>query len=220
MNNMRFICFVGIDGSGKTTLINNLKKSLAESGIKFRYGHLYHRPILLGPIKLFAQKIFLHGKHQFDGDYSTYRKEKLYSSQKFPLLSTIYSEIWLLDYSLQVFFLSVLPNFFFRPTIFIADRYIYDTLLNIRTSLHWNDKATFGRIQRWFRTFRFPDKTFWIDIDPEIAFHRKNDIPSLEYLIERRQFYSALSSEYNFIRLNGNLLPEELLRDTLKYLTD
>jgi dTMP kinase len=53
------------------------------------------------------------------------------------------------------------------------------------------------------KIFPLPVKTFWVNLPAEIAFKRKNDIPSIEYLIERQQIYSSICKDYGFIEVDG-----------------
>ena len=53
----------------------------------------------------------------------------------------------------------------------------------------------------------------------EIAFNRKNDIQSIDYLTERRERYLQFSQRYGFYRIDGDNSPEKILEQALNYLT-
>ncbi|HUU41342.1 MAG TPA: hypothetical protein VMW42_10390, partial [Desulfatiglandales bacterium] len=55
------------------------------------------------------------------------------------------------------------------------------------------------------------DLVFLIDLPEEIAFTRKNDIQSVEYLRERRHIYIEMADRYGFIKLDGQAKPETIL---------
>ena len=65
-------------------------------------------------------------------------------------------------------------------------------------------------IYRWLRIFPQPDLTFLLDLDENIAFSRKNDVSSIEYLKERRGLYLDLASRFGFTILDGNKPTAEL----------
>ena len=200
----KFICLVGIDGSGKSTLAENVIANLRQEGLLVHYGHIYHQPLLLLPLKWIARKIFLKGKEQFDGNYKNYRTLKLESSKKHSSLSKLYGAVWLIDYSLQALWGATFPMLFEQPEYFIADRYIYDAVVNLSLSLGISEQKSKELITLWGKIFPMPSKVFWVDLPEELAFSRKDDIPSLEYLQERRQLYRKFSKEFSFINLDGS----------------
>jgi len=69
------------------------------------------------------------------------------------------------------------------------------------------------------KIFPKPDFVFMIDLPEEVAFNRKNDIQSVEYLKERRQLYLEMSDKYGFIKINGQDTPQDILAQVLLSLT-
>ena len=74
-------------------------------------------------------------------------------------------------------------------------------------------------ISNFYKIAPKPDKIIFIDLPEYIAFSRKEDIQSIEYLKERRERYIYLSKKYNFLTVNGNKNPEKLLEDTFNLLS-
>ena len=95
-----FICFTGIDGSGKTTLSRGLVNALNERGIKYQYVYARWTPFILRPLILIGRFIFLRGKDMFQ-NYSEYSTAKRKAIKSHTLLSRIQQQILWLDYSLQ-----------------------------------------------------------------------------------------------------------------------
>jgi hypothetical protein len=49
-----------------------------------------------------------------------------------------------------------------------------------------------------------------MDIDPEVAFRRKPDLPGLEDYVERLRLYRELSSSWGVIIVNARVSPEKI----------
>jgi dTMP kinase len=211
----RLICIVGIDGSGKSTLAGNLQQELRRQGMRVGYAHSFHNPFLLKPAKWIARGIFMRRVNQF-GDYSAYRAQKSQASSHHPVASQWYGRLWLFDYSVQAFFGVSLQTLW--TEVLLLDRYIYDTVINISSSLGWSEAYSLALISKWLKIYPRPEKVFLIDIPETVAFSRKNDIPSVEYLRERRHRYLALAKEYGFVILDGEQSQEALLSAVKKSL--
>lgn len=54
-----FICIIGIDGSGKTTLAKEISESYSKKGILLSYVYNRYLPLLMKPIILFGKKTVL-----------------------------------------------------------------------------------------------------------------------------------------------------------------
>jgi thymidylate kinase len=204
------VCLIGIDGSGKSTLARGVGDKLMKEGMTVRLIHMYHEPILLKPAKLIAQALFLRGARAHK-NYTRYSQQKKDASQHYPWLSALYRQLWLLDYDFQVFFLLTLPGWFSPSNYFILDRYIFDTLLNISISLGWSEAKAMAATHKWLRQHPKPTPLFIIDLPEEIAMQRKTDVPSIEYLKERRRRYLNISKEFGAVLLDGQTSPEKLV---------
>lgn len=119
-----------------------------------------------------------------------------------------------IDYYLQVLFKIVIP--IVRNEVVVCDRYIYDIMINVAINYKWSSVSLAQRFQRFpLRIFPKPDKIFLIDVSEEIAFKRKNDISSVNYLIDRRNLYKYLSPEIGMVMINGNDTIENVHREIL-----
>lgn len=200
-----FICFVGIDGSGKTTLTKNIVGDMHNAGIDFLYRYCRYEPLLLKPFILLARRTILSNENVYQ-DYKkdSNTKKSLFSNL---LFSRIYEKLVLLDYSVQIIFQIMFPLYSGRNIV--CDRYIYDTILtDLSVDLNYSNRKTIDLLDFCFKIFPRPDITFLIDISEIIAFQRKNDVPSLDYLIDRRKKYLSVIHDLDFYVLNGEKNPD------------
>ena len=202
------ICFTGMDGTGKTTLSKNLVKSLKERGFECKYVYARLTPIISKPFMWIGRLIFLHGKNMFE-NYSDYSNTKRMAIERNSFLSRSYQQILLFDYFFQVFF-KVKISLIFNKNI-VCDRYVYDTVItDLSVDMNYSKDKVIGMLDNLLRFFPEPDTTFLIDIPEEIAYQRKNDTPSIEYLRERRDTYLNVGNKYKMVILDGTKKLEEL----------
>lgn len=202
-----FICFTGIDGSGKTTLAKGLVESLNKKGIRCQYVSAKLDPFILKPFIWVGRLIFLRGKSMFN-NYSDYSGTKKETIRNHPLLSGIYQQISLFDYSLQTLLKIRLPLFLGKNVV--CDRYIHDVVVNLAVELDYPDGKLRIILNKCLQMYPKPDLIFLADVPEEIAYQRKDDVPSLEYLKERRQIYLDIQRECNMINIDGCKTTAEL----------
>ena len=202
------ICFTGIDGAGKTTLSKELVESLNKEGVKCKYVYARLSPRILKPFILIGDLIFLRRK-DISGNYFEYSNTKRKAIEKHSFLSRVYQQILLLDYVLQIFFKVKLPLTFGKNIV--CDRYVYDTVItDLSVDMAYSKDRIIDLINNILRFFPKPDIAFLIDVPEEIAYQRKNDTPSIEYLKEKRERYLDVGKGYRMKILDGSKSLEEL----------
>ncbi len=95
----------------------------------------------------------------------------------------------------------------------ICDRYIYDMLADMAINLDRSGDSMLALARHpLIRLFPIPDKVFFIDVPPDIAFARKSDpnVMGRQYLADRASIYSYLSDELGFTRVDGTKSIEEI----------
>jgi thymidylate kinase len=102
--------------------------------------------------------------------------------------------------------------------VLVVDRYVYDVI----QGLHGQD-TTSRRIVAWLtKLFPQPTVVFYIKVPPELAYARKDDIPSLEFLWrseeEKQELLKDLPAN-RVIVLDGTRTVQELTQDALKITT-
>ena len=90
----------------------------------------------------------------------------------------------------------------------IFDRYVLDSVVYLRH--RWGHGRAFPLQSALVRLLtRRPDRAFFLDVAPEVAYARKRDFP-LQNLRERAALYSALHARLGWVRLDGERAPEDL----------
>lgn len=195
------MCFTGIDGTGKTSLSKEIAKEMNERGFKCRYVYARLNPILLRPFIKLGDLLFLRQKNIFK-NYHDYSKTKEKAITNHATLSSIYLYILLADYFLQLFFKVKIPLLLGENVV--CDRYVYDTIItDLSPFFNYSNTDLRNLLANIGSIFPKPDKIFLIDIDEGIAFRRKSDVPSIDYLIERRKLYLEFSQYCKMTVLDG-----------------
>ena len=213
-----FICFTGIDGTGKTTLSKELVELLNKKGVKCKYVYAGLITHILKPFMLIGRLIFLRGKNiEYYSEYSNTKRKAI---EKRPFLSWIYQKILLFDYFLQIFWKIKIPLRLGKNIV--CDRYVYDTVINNIPRSDNSINNIRWLLKKCFRIAPKPDIAFLIDVSEEIAYQRKDDVPSIEYLKERRNIYLDIGEEYDMRILDGckdlRELKEQVRKEVFEYI--
>lgn len=202
----KFICLIGIDGSGKTTLIRETIKRLNKKGIQLRYVWGSYELCLLKPIIVWGKRLFLGNKNP-KKDYKSY----IFSINKVgenKFLSICYQTAVIIEYVFQIFFKIALP-LIMRQNV-ISDRYIYDAVINMKVNLCLKEQTMYRIIAFLSKIVPIPDLIIFVDVPEEIAFSRKTDTPSIDYLKIRKDLFKKIAECHGAILLDGTKPIEEL----------
>ena len=203
MNNF-LICFTGIDGSGKTTQAKALAATLSENGVNSKYVWNMFQPFITKPFIVIARALLFRGKTEHYREYSN-AKGKIFKNS---LVATVYKFLLLFDYFLQMLLDVKIPLMLGKCVV--CDRYIYDTMVNLAVELNRPVEAMNSALQKILHLAPRPDLTFLIDVPEEIAYQRKDNIPSIDFLVDRRQIYLNLGRRYGMVLLDGSKSIAEL----------
>jgi len=201
----------GIDGTGKTSIASWIVKSQTELG---------RRPIIVkcgANIRFFTLPFYLLGKwlKLMPNNLSrkrvhTARYPHIHQSNS---LSKMFCLAVLADTIIVDLVRVRIPTHLGRTVI--SDRHVLDVLveLMIATGDPETHKSCIGR---QLLKLMQNENVFLIDILEDIAYRRKDDVPSLDYLRSRRQYYLKLSQDICFIKvINGDRPVEEIVKEIM-----
>ena len=204
-----------MDGTGKTTLARSLVEALQRRGISAVYVYGRVHPLGSRLVMAAGRKVFLRHNDPWQ-DYPGYAEAKRKPAAN-RLLRTVYVTAILADFCSQL--LLKLARYAGRPRIVVVDRYVYDTVINdLAVHLSLSRQDVDEGIERLFQVLPRPAVTFFIDVDEATAFSRKDDVPDIEYLRERRPFYQALGGRPEVVTMDGEGSQQELAAEALTYL--
>lgn len=209
----KFICFIGMDGSGKTTLAQKTTERLCQQGMDFHYKYGQMKPFLTRPL-LNLGRWWLSRKKIWDKNYSDFTNAKQSGFQKLPIAYTLYTVLIFLDVFPQLFFRISIPRLLGQGII--SDRYIYDTLINLSLNKRGSIDEICDQLSRYFHFLPIPDRLFIVDVPEKVAFTRKKDIPDIAYLSFRRKMFIELGQKQGGIVINGTHPIDQLIKEVLE----
>jgi len=205
----QLICFIGIDGAGKTTLAKRMDSAFKDQGLDSQYVYGRVTPFIsrlfmgLGRILLLKRK-----KEDIFSDYNAYTTQKQ-KILKNGYLSKIYTWSLLTDQVIQAN-MRLRFKLLSGKTLF-CDRYVFDTVItDIVPNLQISPEDAMSLISQLLNIMPKPDLIFLIDLPSEIAYSRKNDVPHISYLSERRELYCLLREKLDtkIVVLDGSNTPD------------
>ncbi|MFH1220465.1 MAG: hypothetical protein V1694_08425 [Candidatus Eisenbacteria bacterium] len=233
----KLIVLMGLDGSGKSTQAQILANWLREQSIVTEVVWMRGESYLTLPLLKIAKALLRAPKGTKRGGavgeaapaggvagaeaaggragddavrdhYTKYVRSKR-SLFKNRLVRAIWRNLVLFD-----FFITFKVAFAKLPKdarVVILDRYVYDSLIDIDSGFG-SGGAEVRRLlrSRLIRFFPRPDKVVLIEIAPDIAMRRKDDIPSMEYLEERHGLYRMIAGEVKGTIVDGSRSIDEV----------
>ena len=213
---MTIIYILGTDGAGKSTIAKKIVSG-GISGLKLSYLYCQVRPFLIWPIRRMVRYFYIKKVDEFE-NYKVFNKKKLTVSRRKGKLSTLYSCVWYLDFLIQA-----LPKVLYakmKGGVILIDRYYLDMVVN-QGVLKGNSKEEMLREARWIERLLPAAKIhIFLDVSEDVAFKRKSDIQSTEYLAERKERYLNLSGYYNFKFVNANLEIDEVYKNVCSLISE
>jgi thymidylate kinase len=197
------VCFSGIDGAGKSTLAKGLVDVMRQRGIETSYlWGGFARFMLFRPFVALAKALV------FDEERDMEQVELKGKVLKNSFLSKVYHYLMLSDYVFQAFVRIGLPLVKGRSVI--CDRYIYDLVASMGIALDYPASRTLALLNRCLAFLPKPDFVFLVDLPEALAYQRKDDIISLDFLSVRRKIYLQMAQLHRMTTLDGSSDPREV----------
>jgi len=224
----KIVVFLGMDGSGKSTLSKYLYEELKKRG--YNVTHKWWLECENSILRKVFRKLWKREDSK-DG-YSSNSKLNKSNFLIFKIFRILWPKVVLLDYLRFGIFKASFPKMLKAYDIMIFDRYFYDVIFSIAKEF---DFAAYKQAI-WFRIYRKflpePDIIFFIDVSPEVAYMRKKEeICSIENARTIWKTYQELyltitkmTSAKKIIKINNihdiNIIKKEILKKTLKLLEE
>lgn len=175
------ITFSGVDGAGKTTIMNNTEQLLKEK-YKSKVVRLRHRPQILPILSSYK-----YGKEEAEKRAAETLPRT--GGNKSGIGSLVRFIYYYLDYLLGQFVIYF--KYTMRGYTILYDRYYFDFIVDFRRSnININPK-----IPKFLYNFVFkPDINIFLYASPEVILKRKQELPSDE-IVSLTKNYKALFSE-------------------------
>jgi thymidylate kinase len=169
------IYFMGMDGSGKSTLSSYLHDELENKRYDVRRVWWLERENSLQ--RKLLRKIGGSNLLRFDvrpdqAGISSLREQR-------PLITKIFTAVYprlvLIDYAIFGLWRVWVPKKTAKERILIFDRYIYDVIFSLCQEFGYPPVKRVSLFRRYARLLPVPDKIFFIEVSPDIAFSRKKE---------------------------------------------
>ena len=206
------ICFMGLDGSGKSTSIDYAYEQLQQEGVKVKIVRAAYVAVFTrGFIKL-GKKILMKEHNDEYTDYKTYL-ENLRKQANNGFVYKVFSALTTCEFKLQILF-RVRLNRALGYTL-LVDRYIYDNIVNYAANLGLGEEYMIETMNGKWKHSPRADMIIYIKTPVDICFSRKDDTPDPLYLEIREPLYDNTAQLYNARIISGAQPLEDMLREVM-----
>jgi glycosyltransferase involved in cell wall biosynthesis/thymidylate kinase len=207
------ICIIGTDGSGKTSLAEAVVSALGTRGTTARLVWLGAESFVMAPVRgvlklAWARRGAIKACTPKPGaasqrvDYAAEIARKTALAAKYAWAVKLYLALVWADYRLQV----AVKRWRSRgANTIVADRYLFDVVINVGLTLGWSPEKVVALAQSWLAKLPLPQVRVFLRVAPEVSVQRKNDIFDIDYLRLRFRYYEAIAQAYGFETRDGTL---------------
>lgn len=208
------VCFIGLDGSGKSTSVDFAFDTLKNRKVKVKKVRAaYVIKFMSFFIKMGKKLVLKKDSDPYGGDYKSYLESMRKQSEKKGVYK-IFTMLTTFEFKCQIFF-SITLNKLFGNNL-LVDRYIYDNAVTYAANL--GKDATFLKetIEKKWKRAPKPDLIIYIKTPVKTCLSRKDDIPDPLYLEIREPLYDEIASLYNAKIIRGDIDKNEMLRQVIE----
>lgn len=207
------VCFIGLDGSGKSTSVDFAYDTLKSRGVKVKKVRAaYVVKVMSFFIKLGKKLVMKKDSNPFGGDYKSYLENMRKQSEKKGVYK-IFAFLTAIEFWCQIFFCITL-NKWLGYTL-LVDRYIYDNAVTYAANLGKGSDFLRSTIEKKWKRAPKPDLIVYIKTPIETCLSRKDDIPDPLYLEIREPLYDEIAQMYNAVVISGDSDKNEMLNKVI-----
>ena len=202
------ICLVGVDGSGKTEQIRLLMKLLTKEGFKCKYVWFRWAAFISYPFLALCRLSGLTRRRVNPRSGSFFSEHCVYRSRTL-------AKIWTLLFTFDLYLYCV-----FRIKVpikigyhVLCDRFVLDAIVDLMHDTRNYDLARSAIGNLLMALIPKQSIVILLDVDEYEAYKRKEDIPSIDYLKQRRESYLRLCQDTAVQIVDGNKTPDEVHRE-------
>ena len=208
------ICFMGLDGSGKSTSIEYAYEQLKMRGIKVEIVRAAYVIVFMrGIIKLGKKILMKKESDPYGGDYKAYLANMRKQAEKGGVYK-VFSALTTLEFKLQIFFRIRMKRFF--GINLLVDRYIYDNIVTYAANLGLGEAYMEQAMKTKWKHAPRPDKIIYIKTSVNVCCNRKDDIPDPLYLEIREPLYEKVAEMYKATIISGEQDKQNMLDAVMK----
>lgn len=222
------VALIGLDGSGKSANIDEMK--IDKDYTNYNFVWVRWKPTLLklaywllgkninkkgsssnnaSPSSIFSKNTPEQVKLSSDYHAKSDMKDKLFKNH---LIRTVWMTLAILDYFVQFQVKTIGLTLGKKDIIF--DRFYLDLFVDQGINFRYTPTKIEKEIKKFQWLFPKMDQIVYIRVSPKTCFKRKDDIPNMDYLLKRYDIYEHLSKggtwtsvdgEEKFKTVNGNI---------------
>ncbi|MBQ1412384.1 MAG: hypothetical protein IIY93_04245 [Clostridia bacterium] len=206
------ICFMGLDGSGKSTSIDYAYEQLKKEGEKVKVVRAaYVAVVTRGLIKL-GKKILMKQHNDEYVDYKTYL-ENLRKQASNGFVYHVFSLLTTMEFKCQIFF-KIRVNRMLGYTL-LVDRYIYDNVVTYAANMGLGKDYMVKTMNGKWKHSPKADRIIYIKTPVDICFSRKDDTPDPLYLEIREPLYDEVAEMYHAVVISGAQDKQKMLDEVM-----
>lgn len=202
MKEQPIICFMGLDGSGKSTSINHAYEQLQKRGFDVEIVRAaYVIKYMSFFLKLGKRLVMKKKSDPYGGDYKAYL-EKMRQQSKDGLIYRLFSALTTFEFKLQIWW--EIKRKHKNGKLLLVDRYIYDNAVTYAANLGLGETYMRDTIQGKWKNAPKADCLIYIKTPVALCCSRKDDIPDPLYLEIREPLYDKIANMYGAVTISGS----------------
>ncbi|HEY76490.1 MAG TPA: hypothetical protein G4O00_09960 [Thermoflexia bacterium] len=178
-----------------------MQTTLRDMGIECEYVWARFGSALVDKVVALYKKFILETRSDQESVREFSRiKARVLSRRPVAILYTLFVVV---AYAWQILWKLWLPRILGKNLI--CDRYVYDTAIDLAVDLGYSRETFLKLLEAFLWLAPRPNVAFYIAVPETVAFSRKDDIPSPEYLSRRTQLYEYVAALYGLAVLDGSM---------------